>query len=448
MAQLHKQLTPIGTTELIDFPDDEIFGVPAKIDTGADSSAIWASDIQVDGGKLAFTFFAPGNVFYRAQRVETTKFKTTSVKNSFGHAEFRYKVKIRLRVGDHTLLSWVTLADRSRSTYPVLLGKNFLRNRFVVDVSQQHVHGRHKQTKEILVLGAEFIETQRYFDKVAKLNAVPVRYVCEGYGHLMYRMGEAGPYVLDQRNNKDIAAYDLVYFKSHVRKAEFATAAAEYLHYKGVRFFDEEILNDSSASKLSEYMRLSCHNLPVPTAICGHSELLAKQYAMLVEELGSPFVLKEIASDRGRNNYLVAAETDFKRILEEAPGELTFMAQRYIPNDGFYRIYVLNKEIQLIIWRDAVGHKDPLKAHLNKPAGSANATKQTYDVAPTEVSELAVRAASIMNRQVAGVDIVQDKHTKEWYVLEVNNAPQLRSGSFVTEKAQAVAQFIDKELNR
>jgi glutathione synthase/RimK-type ligase-like ATP-grasp enzyme len=89
-----------------------------------------------------------------------------------------------------------------------------------------------------------------------------------------------------------------------------------------------------------------------------------------------------------------------------------------------------------------------LKAHLNKPSGSANAIQREYEDVPAEVRELAVRSAHIMQRQVAGVDIVQDKHTKKWYVLEVNNAPQLRSGSFVDEKAKAVAQLFDKELNR
>ncbi len=448
MADARTPLTAVGTTELIDFPDDGIFGVPAKIDTGADSSALWASDIKLVDGKLEFTFFAPGNAFYREQRVVTTKFKTTSVKNSFGHAEFRYKVKLKLQVGGHTLLSWVTLADRSRSTYPVLLGKNFLRGRFVVDVSQKHMHGRHKHIKEVLILGAEYKETQTYFNKVSELNSVPVRYLCEDYTELIYQAGQAGSYVLDNKNNKDIADYNLVYFKSHVRNAEFATAAAEYLRYKGVRFFDEELLNEASISKLSEYMRLSCHNIPIPTAICAKTQVLRRNYSELAKTLGIPFVLKEIYSNRGHNNYLVSNEKEFEKILSQALPEQTYLAQKFVPNTGFYRLYVLNKEIRLVIWRDAVGHKDPLRAHLNKPAGSRNATKVAFDEVAAEVRELAVRSASVMNRQVAGVDVVQDKLTKTWYVLEVNNAPQLRSGSFVPEKAKAVADFIDKELNR
>jgi D-alanine-D-alanine ligase-like ATP-grasp enzyme len=53
-----------------------------------------------------------------------------------------------------------------------------------------------------------------------------------------------------------------------------------------------------------------------------------------------------------------------------------------------------------------------------------------------------------MGRQVAGVDLVQDKLSGTWYILEVNNAPQLRSGSFVDEKAAMIAKFFDKELKR
>ena len=39
--------TIIGRNATVDFID-EVFNVPAKVDTGADSSAVWATDVFVD----------------------------------------------------------------------------------------------------------------------------------------------------------------------------------------------------------------------------------------------------------------------------------------------------------------------------------------------------------------------------------------------------------------
>jgi len=53
-----------------------------------------------------------------------------------------------------------------------------------------------------------------------------------------------------------------------------------------------------------------------------------------------------------------------------------------------------------------------------------------------------------MERQIAGADMIQDKTTGKWYILEVNSSPQMRTGSHIDEKVSEFAQFIDKELGR
>src|SRR6185312_6985920 len=181
-------------------------------------------------------------------------------------------------------------------------------------------------------------------------------------------------------------------------------------------------------------------DLPMPPSICAGTQLLMDRYNELTESLGTPFVLKEIASDRGRNNYLIKNEENFRQILTDALPEYIFVAQKYIENDGFLRIYVTGKEAVLAIRRTPHPHNNPLKSHLNKPAGSANAALVDVTELPLEVRELSVKAAACMQRQIAGVDLIKDKRGGEWYILEVNNGPQLRSGSFVDEKVKIIAK--------
>lgn len=449
MANTRKKLTPIGTTELIDFPDDAIFSIPAKIDTGADYSAIWASDIALDGDILCFTFFGEGSPYYDPEKViRTDSFKIARVKNSFGHVELRYKVKILVRIGDKKLVRWCGLADRSRNAFPVLLGKNFLKNIFIVDVSQRHIAGVSKVSRTALLLSTT--DNTTLAGNVSAQLSHSSAVTASLYSDLVYLIDGLDTLVSCVQGTDliDIATYDIVYFKAHNGAAEIAASAAEYLKFCSRRFFDKEVGNYTSMTKLSEYMKLSCSAIPVPRTIYAANKYLLQHFAHISSSLGMPFVLKEAGSDRGKNNYLIHTEAEFKGVLQNAATTEQYIAQKYIPNNGFYRIYVMGKESPLTIWRASHPHKNPLKAHLNKPHGGPNAVKIELPDVPKEAIELATQAAGCMNRQIAGVDLVQDSQTKKWHVLEVNNAPQLREGSFSDDKVAVLAEFLKRELNR
>src|SRR5882672_2662215 len=125
-----RPLETIGTTEKISFPELNLHDVPAKIDTGADSCSVWATDVRVeDDGALSFVLFGLGSRLYTGKRLRTEKYRTRSVKNSFGTAEFRYKVQLQLGIGSRKIRTWFTLAERSAMRYPVLLGRRLLRNK-------------------------------------------------------------------------------------------------------------------------------------------------------------------------------------------------------------------------------------------------------------------------------------------------------------------------------
>ncbi len=137
MNLLRRKLKAIvGRAERIDFPEGKIVGVPAKIDTGAYRSSVWASDIREEGGVLRFKLLGPASEFYSGQDCETDKYEVVEVENSFGHKEDRYSVFMRVRLGPKVVRSNFTLADRSKKTYPVLIGRKLLRGRYIVDVSE------------------------------------------------------------------------------------------------------------------------------------------------------------------------------------------------------------------------------------------------------------------------------------------------------------------------
>lgn len=171
-----KQL--IGMTDLVDFPDLDLFEVGAKIDTGAYTSALHCKDVRLvrtgDCARLSFRLVYPGTavpgtgpapalpvregsvdsvdhdgvVNERSRRFYSADFTQRVIRNSFGVAEKRYVIRTRIVLFGRVIRAEFTLADRERMRYPVLLGRKLLRNRFIVDVTQKNLSHQAKLTGE------------------------------------------------------------------------------------------------------------------------------------------------------------------------------------------------------------------------------------------------------------------------------------------------------------
>ena len=446
---MSKQIDTIGTSERVSFPKLDIFGVPAKIDTGADSSAIWATNIQETAdGHLQFVAFGPGNHLYTGKVVETTTFRLVMIKNSFGVAEPRYKVRLLIHIGERKIRAWFTLADRAGMRYPVLLGRRLLKGKFVVDVGKRHVHTSDNRPYRILILRGPEDRAVAFFDEVTKKLTHNAEFVVRSFNELVYWIDNDTMSVRETVTNTDLATYDLVYFKSHQRYYEFAIAAAEYLKFRNVPFFDEELSSYISYDKLSDTTRLAINRIPVPAMVCASKETLKKEARTAIEELGTPFVCKEVNADRSRKNYLLQNYDELMDVLNNADTQDIYMLQRFVENNGYIRVLLLSAQIALAIYRHPVDNPDPRKQHLNTPAAAPNASLLHGTEMKREAADLARRAARVSRRQVAGIDIIQDKQTGQWYILEVNTSPQIFSGSFVQEKRDAFAKFIDFHLDR
>jgi len=128
------KLQVIGQTEVLDFPELGVSSVPARIDTGAQTSALFVSKITLEEGKLVVVLFDKNSPHYSGKSVVFDNFKTTVVYSSNGQNEERYKVRTLVLLKGRKIRASFTLADRSKQVYPVLIGRNVLSGKFVVDV--------------------------------------------------------------------------------------------------------------------------------------------------------------------------------------------------------------------------------------------------------------------------------------------------------------------------
>lgn len=127
----------IGRVEHVTFPGTGIENIPARIDTGARTSVIWASNIRVSkDGWLSFNMFDESSTYYKEHQFSTRVFSKLVVSSSMGTIQKRYKVKLPVIIKNRRINASFTLADRSQQVYPILIGRNVLRGKFVVDVKQ------------------------------------------------------------------------------------------------------------------------------------------------------------------------------------------------------------------------------------------------------------------------------------------------------------------------
>ena len=433
-----KDLTRIGNVEIISLPNEEIQDVPAKIDTGADSSAIWASKVVEKDQQLHYVLFDKGSAFYTGKVLTTGNYQQVSIKNSFGQTEYRFKVYLKLVIGGRAIRAKFTLANRANNRYPILIGRRTLHGKFLVDVTKSPMD----EYKVLMLSTKRTKPTQRFADNLQRLGQ-KLSLTYAAYDDLNYLVGDKTSKITLRDSGQDISGFDLVHFKTTAGFTDVAAATARYLENHGVMFLDEPTKNFPGTSKLYQYVILESSGLTVPLTVFMLPKPLSRSYSYLQNQLGLPFILKDSRGKKGEYNYLITNETSFKVALKHAAqDDIYCLAQKFVPNDGDYRVLVLGGEIVLVFKRSRLNDK----THLNNTSRGAQATIVPASALPAAVKAGCLAATKLLKRQIAGVDIVRDKGSGLWYCLEVNDGPQLATGNFTTEKHVAFAAFLERKI--
>lgn len=127
----------LGAFENVSFPEFNMPGIRAKIDTGAYTGALHCTKIaEVESPTGKILRFSP----FDHPEVEIAKddFVVRHVRSSNGDREKRYFINTEIIVQGVTYPIILSLANRSEMKWPVLIGRRFLRsNHFLVDVTKR-----------------------------------------------------------------------------------------------------------------------------------------------------------------------------------------------------------------------------------------------------------------------------------------------------------------------
>ena len=143
----------VGWREWVAFPEIGLPAVRAKVDTGAATSSLHAHGIETfeeEGEPWARFVVHP---FFRTEKLsvpcEAPVIDERSVTSSSGHTERRVVIGVTLRLGVRSdAPEWpveLTLTDRRKMRFPMLLGREAMAGRVLVDSGASFLLGRPAQ---------------------------------------------------------------------------------------------------------------------------------------------------------------------------------------------------------------------------------------------------------------------------------------------------------------
>ncbi len=136
----------IGWREWVGLPDLGVAWVKAKVDTGARSSSLHAVDLEFfDHDDDPWVRFTTQPWQRSADDVITATAPLVderAVKSSNGHIQNRPVIRTLVRLGDSSHPVDLTLTDREEMGFRLLLGREAVRNRSLVNPGRSYLIGR------------------------------------------------------------------------------------------------------------------------------------------------------------------------------------------------------------------------------------------------------------------------------------------------------------------
>ena len=136
----------MGWREWIELPELGVARIKAKVDTGARSSSLHAEDIELFQlrGEVGVRFVVLPLQRSRLRPVpcQAPLYDERYVKSSNGSRELRPVIRTAVRWGGQVWEVDVTLTSRDLMGFRMLLGREAIRRRFLVDTGRSYFGGR------------------------------------------------------------------------------------------------------------------------------------------------------------------------------------------------------------------------------------------------------------------------------------------------------------------
>lgn len=130
----------LGRIDKFDLPELKLKNVKAKIDTGAKTSSLHCSIIKpAKNGFVKFVVLDEDSKKFTGNYIIRKISRISPVKSSNGISKDRYFIKTAVVVFGKKYLMETSLSYRGSMKFPLLIGRELLKQNFIVDVTKKNL---------------------------------------------------------------------------------------------------------------------------------------------------------------------------------------------------------------------------------------------------------------------------------------------------------------------
>lgn len=446
----------IGGAEWCAFPGLNISAIKARVDSGAKTSAIHASNIQKISRKgekwVRFEVYPIQDTRRITIRCEAKIIDQRIVKSSSGISEKRYVIQSSMKIGDYQWNIELTLANRDSMGFRMLLGREAMENRVFVDPANSFLLGDYSEEK--INEKYQHVKDIRSGLKIGVLASNPQLYsnrrimeAGKDRGHEMIFLDVQQCYMkLDSTNpevryrgGSSLNNLDAIIPRIKPNMTFYSCALIRQFESLGIFCANSWESISKSRDKLFSSQLFSQNGIQIPITGFAKSPLDTTDLIKMVN--GAPLIIKLLEGTQGKGVVLAENSKAAESVINAFKSlNANILVQEFIKEAGGkdIRCFVIDGKVVASIQREAA--KGEFRANLHQ-GGKASVIKITL-----EEKKLAVKAAKILGLQIAGVDIIRSN--KGPLVLEVNSSPGLEGIEKATGKdiAGMMISAIERQL--
>lgn len=451
-----EELTVIGSEEWCVFETLGIPAIKARVDSGAKTSSIQATNMKVfvRGAKEWVKFEVNPIQDNRSIAIECEAklVDRRTVKSSSGISEERYVIKAPVTLGNQTFEIELTLANRDTMEFRMLLGREALNNRYIVNPAKNYIV-QDFSTIEITGKYSNHFKEKTGL-KIAILASNPELYsnkrlmeAGEARGHEMVFLNVEHAYMKLDANSPEIRyrggnilnEFDAIIPRIKPAVTFYGCALIRQFDNLGVYCLNSAEAITQSRDKLFASQLFSKNDIHIPITGFAKSPMDTKDLIRMVN--GAPLIIKLLESTQGKGVVLAETNKAAESVINAFKSVQTnILVQEFIKeaNGQDIRCFVVNGKVIASMQRQA--EKGEFRANLHQ-GGKASVIKITQ-----EEKKLALKAAKVLNLAVAGVDIIRSN--KGPLLLEVNSSPGLEGIENATGKdiANSMIMAIENKI--
>ncbi len=444
-----------GSEEWVSLPDLGLPTIKVRVDSGAKTSALHAVNIlpfQRNGESwVSFDVYPLQFDGKRVVHCEAPVVDRRVIKSSTGNRESRYVIRTILKLGQENWEIEVSLTDRDSMGYRMLLGREAMMGKILVDPESRFLFGHlaKEDVERFYIKGDE--NTQGL--KIGLLASNPELYsnqriieAGEQMGHHIEFFNISQCYIkldaktpeVHYRGGRILNDFDAVIPRIRPSMTYYGCALTRQFESLGVYVLNNSSAITHSRDKLYSLQLLLNNGLDIPITGFANSPLDTNDLIKMVG--GSPLIVKLLEGTQGKGVVLAETKKAAESVINAFKSlNANILVQEFIKeaNGKDLRCFVINGKVVAAMQREAPPGEFRANIHLGGTGSIVKITK--------EEKRLAIQAAKSMGLVVAGVDMIRS--VKGSLLLEVNSSPGLEGIEGATGKDIAVEMIKAIENN-